>query len=47
MPAPGDAVRLPARGRDEAELDVRLTVLAMDGLRVDRLRLDVVEGNEP
>lgn len=46
MPEPGDAVRLPARDRDEAERDVRLTVLAMDGLRVDRIRLEVLEGSE-
>ncbi|HEX5857294.1 MAG TPA: transporter associated domain-containing protein, partial [Microbacterium sp.] len=46
MPEPGDAVQLPARDRDEAERDVRLTVLAMDGLRVDRIRLEVLEGSE-
>jgi CBS domain containing-hemolysin-like protein len=46
MPEPGDAVRLPARDRDEAEREVRLTVLAMDGLRVDRIRLEVLEGDE-
>jgi hypothetical protein len=46
MPELGDAVQLPARDRDEAERDVRLTVLAMDGLRVDRIRLEVLEGDE-
>jgi hypothetical protein len=39
-------VQLPARDGDEAERDVRLTVLAMDGLRVDRIRLELLEGNE-
>ena len=46
MPEPGDAVELPARDRDEAECDVRLTVLAMDGLRVDRIRLELLEGGD-
>jgi CBS domain containing-hemolysin-like protein len=45
MPEPGDAVQLPARDREEAELDVRLTVLTMDGLRVDRIRLELLEGD--
>jgi hypothetical protein len=46
MPGPGDAVQLPARDRDEADRDVRLTVLAMDGLRVDRIRLELLGGDE-
>jgi len=46
MPGPGDAVELRARGRDEAECDVRLTALAMDGLRVDRIGLELLEGDE-
>ena len=46
MPEAGDEVQLPARDRDEAEREVRLTVLAMDGLRVDRIRLELLEGDE-
>jgi CBS domain containing-hemolysin-like protein len=42
MPETGDAVELPAHDRDETEQEVRLTVLAMDGLRVDRIRLELV-----
>ena len=46
MPGPGDAVQLAARGGDGAERDVRLTVLAMDGLRVDRIRLEKLDGDK-
>jgi CBS domain containing-hemolysin-like protein len=42
MPAPGDAVEVSALDGDEARRDVRLTVLAMDGLRVDRIHLELL-----
>jgi CBS domain containing-hemolysin-like protein len=40
MPAAGDAVEVAARDVDGAELAVWLTVTRLDGLRVDRVRME-------
>ena len=39
IPATGDSVTLRADDQDGVEHEVTLTVLAMDALRVDRIRL--------
>lgn len=41
VPGRGDSVRVRGVGEDKQPLDVDLTVLRMDGLRVDRVRLEV------
>jgi CBS domain containing-hemolysin-like protein len=40
IPAQGDRVDLPARGLEGEDLEVALTVVRMDGLRVDRVRME-------
>jgi CBS domain containing-hemolysin-like protein len=41
VPGRGDSVRVRATGPDREPVDAELTVLRMDGLRVDRVRLEV------
>jgi len=41
IPVPGDSLRVPCRDGDGVERTLRLEVIAMDGLRVDRIRLSV------
>jgi CBS domain containing-hemolysin-like protein len=43
MPEPGDVVELELHEPDESPRVVRLTVLELEGLRVDRVRLEVRE----
>lgn len=47
IPEPGSKVELDARGGETGRLAVTLTVLAMDDLRVDRVRLEATPIEEP
>ena len=41
IPEPGDSLRVPCRDGDGLERTLTLEVIAMDGLRVDRIRLSI------
>jgi hypothetical protein len=43
VPGQGDTVRVEARGPEGEALQVGLAVIGMDGLRVDRVRMRLIE----
>ena len=47
IPEPGDSLRVPCRDADGLERALTLEVIAMDGLRVDRIRLSIDDAPAP
>src|SRR5215217_1029731 len=47
IPEPGDSLRVPCRDGDGLERALTLEVIAMDGLRVDRIRLAIDDAPAP
>jgi CBS domain containing-hemolysin-like protein len=47
VPDRGDSIRITARNEKGTPVEAELTVLEMDGLRIDRVRLEVFRPEEP